>query len=144
MPRLEFLHEPLIALPGPDEVAEKARHGWKPATLIWVREAEDPRSTSRHEVPYGLRISGDCLHLEEDPVEMEVLRFLMESIVKDQSPAQTAAELNRLGFRTRDGAPWTQTSVFKLLPRLVDAGPGILSESGWPARRSQALASAHH
>lgn len=135
MARLERVRE-LVAGPlNLEYLDEKARAGWKLAAIEWTREAEGEPGVRVEDLPYGSRVAADCLHLEENPAEMEVLRLIMEKIVEDLPLGRIARELNLGGRRTRDGAEWTQQAVFDLLPRLVDAGPRILEAADWPARR---------
>lgn len=134
----EMLSEPLSE----EYLRQKAEAGWKPVAVEWQREVErgeEQRAKSPgtlvEDVPYGLRIAEDCQHLAENPAEKEALALMMEQIVLDNSLSEIAGELNRRGFRTREGQPWTQTAVFNMLPRLIDAGPEILSGEEWAARR---------
>jgi len=102
--------------------------GWRLVAVEWERQLEgqgEQVSLLREEIPYGLRVAGDCLHLEENPFERQVLQLMLDLIVTDQSLSQVAEELNRQGFRTRPGLKWTQVAVFNMLPRLVDAAPQI-------------------
>ncbi len=89
----------------------------------------------REEVPYGMRVAADCKFLEEDPAESEVLVSMMDLIVADNPLSQVAAELNRKGYRTRHGAPWTASAVFNMIPRLVEVGPRVFSSEEWVALR---------
>ncbi|HEY4901272.1 MAG TPA: recombinase family protein, partial [Terriglobales bacterium] len=89
------------------------------------------------EVPFGLQVAGDCSHLEENPTEREVLFQIMELTIQDGPYSGIAEELNRRGFRTRHGNRWTPVSVFQMLPRLIEAGPGILNSDEWRQRRQR-------
>jgi Recombinase len=123
---------------GSEELQRKLEEGWKPVAIEWERQlAAEALSatTAAPEVPFGLRVSGDCAHLEEDPKEREVLFQIMELAIQDGPYSGIAEELNRRGFRTRDGNRWTPVSVFQILPRLIEAGPGILSSEEWRQRR---------
>lgn len=116
----------------------KLDEGWRPTAIEWERKtvAEAPPATAAApEVPYGLRVSGDCAHLEDDPREREVLFQIMELTIQDGPYSGIAEELNRRGFRTRHGQRWTPVSVFQMLPRLIEAGPGILTSEEWRQRR---------
>ena len=99
--------------------------------------SQPPVTAPAPEVPYGLRVSGDCAHLEADPREHEVLFQIMELTIQDGPYSGIAAELNRRGYRTRNGQPWTPISVFQMLPRLIEAGPGILNSDEWRQRRTK-------
>jgi recombinase len=134
-------------LSGPLEsqyLKQKAEQGW---TLIsirvaveWQREAEveaQAAGTLTVEVPFGLQVAKDCLHLEENPTEKQILILIMELFVQDLPLSVVADELNRRGFRTRQGSKWTQASVFDLFPRIVEVGPRIFSSEEWAIRRQR-------
>ena len=106
----------------------KAKEGWRLVSVEWERHVEGEASGSApwiEEVPYGLRVADDCVHLQEDPVERRTLELMLKLISSDKSMSQIAAELNRHGFRTRRGTDWTQTAVFNMLPRLIEAAPQL-------------------
>lgn len=119
--------------------------GWRLVALEWEREIEfsgEPPETPEaeagtEEIPFGLRIASDCRHLEDDPLEMQTLKFLAEMIVQDISFRSMADALNAREYRARDGNPWTAASVFKLIPRLIDVAPRVLSGSEWESRKKQ-------
>src|SRR5260370_2139540 len=75
--------------------------GWSLVALEWEREVEasgqpEERETpsASEEIPFGLRIASDCRHLEDDPLEMQTLKFLAEMIVQDASFTSMADALN--------------------------------------------------
>ena len=115
-------------------VNQKAKEGWKLTAVEWEREVEEPAGALSEEVPYGLRVSADCSHLEENAGEKQALILMMDLIVQDAPLSLVAEELNRKGFRTRNGANWTPGSVFDMLPRLIQVGPRIFSSTEWTAR----------
>lgn len=120
----------------PDYVSQKAKEGWRLTAVEWerdVEEAEQPGPLTE-DVPYGLRVSADCSHLEENLGEKQALVLMMDLIVQDAPLSLVAEELNRKGFRTRAGANWTPGSVFDMLPRLIQVGPRIFSSGEWTAR----------
>lgn len=80
---------------------------------------DDPRI---QEIPYGLQVGADCCSLVENTAETRVLKETARLLVDDMPLSRIAAELNNLGYRTRREALWTPTEVFKLLPRMIDAG----------------------
>ncbi len=132
----EVLSEPL----SPEYLQKKAEEGWKPVAVEWQRElapGEEPAGTLVEDVPYGLRIAPDGRRLEENPAEKQALLVMMEQIVLDNPLAIIADELNRRGFRTRRGTDWSAVAVFNMLPRLIDAGPQLLSGEEWVQRRRQ-------
>ena len=120
-----------------DYVSRKTSEGWKLTAVEWEREVEEPAGQPgplSEEVPYGLRVSADCSHLEENATEKQALILMMDLIVQDAPLSLVAEELNRKGFRTRAGANWTPGSVFDMLPRLIQVGPRIFSSTEWTAR----------
>jgi hypothetical protein len=123
--------------PSPHYLMEKVRKGWTLVALEWEREMspDEVRSVGlSRDVPYGLRVAADSLNLEENPEERETLTAMLNLIVKDDVPfSQIALELNQRGFRTREGLPWSQTTVFEMLPRLVEVAPTIFSSEEWEA-----------
>ncbi|MBM3789211.1 MAG: hypothetical protein FJW35_02550 [Acidobacteria bacterium] len=128
MARIERMRE-VLSGPLTDQVlAERAEKGWRPAAVEWVREVEGKpfqEGLPDEEVPYGLRVSGDCARLRPDPGERAVLETMLESIVMEKSLREVAEEMNRQGCRTRKGNRWTQTGVFNMLPRLIEAAPSL-------------------
>ena len=102
--------------------------------LIDLRAEKAP---SVEEIPYGTRIATDCLHLEDNPSEVQVLNHLAAMIVQDLSYNHMAEALNQRGFHTREGKPWTALAVFKLTPRLIEVAPRILSGAEWETRKKQ-------
>jgi hypothetical protein len=135
MPERE--REILTAPPSPDHLARRAAQGWRIHAIEWERDtaAADSGGQLREQVPYGMRVSGDCQHLEEDPVEVETMMTIMEGIVEDRPLSQIATELSRRGSTTRDGRQWSQVLVFHLLPRLIEFSPRFLSRPEWLERR---------
>jgi len=121
------------------ELQDRQAEGWKLVAVEWERERTDVATPpeAEAEVPFGLKVSGDCAHLEEDPSEREVLVTMMELTVQDGPYSSIAAELNRRGYRTREGHGWTPVSVFQMLPRLIEVGPKIFNSEEWQKRREQ-------
>jgi hypothetical protein len=137
MSKLQRVREVPSAPLSQDYVSEKAKEGWKLTAVEWEREVEEPATQPgplTEEVPYGLRVSADCSHLEENAPEKQALILMMDLIVQDAPLSLVAEELNRKGFRTRAGANWTPGSVFDMLPRLIQVGPRIFSSGEWTAR----------
>jgi len=137
----EVLQEPLT----PEYLRERTAAGWKPVAVEWQRETEtaetDPGRLSE-EVPFGLRVADDGKRLTENPTEKQALMLIMEKIVLDSPISEIADELNRQGFRTRQGFNWNEATVFDMLPRLIDAGPQLLSGDEWVERRRRLVLSA--
>jgi hypothetical protein len=134
----ERARQVISGLFGPEDFNQRLAEGWKPVAIEWERDVAVEgavQTTVTPEVPFGLQVAGDCSHLEENPTEREVLFQIMELTIQDGPYSGIADELNRRGFRTRQGKPWTPVSVFQMLPRLIEAGPGILNSEEWRERR---------
>jgi hypothetical protein len=140
MARFERVREPVQFPLHLDHFTKRAEGGWRLVALEWERElpGESQEAARRLEpVPFGLRVAEDCMHLEENPLEMQILTAMMELMVRDFTLTRVAAELNRREFRTRDGAEWTPLSVFRTLPRVIEVAPQIHSSDDWAERRKQ-------
>jgi hypothetical protein len=123
-----------------DEIQKLQNEGWRLIALEWERvvptgESRAGKEHDQEDPPFGLRIAPDCLTLVEDRSETEALQAMMELIIQDGPYSSIAEELNRRGYRTREGSKWTPVSVFEMLPRLIDAGPRILSSEDWHRRK---------
>jgi hypothetical protein len=122
---------------------QREQAGWKLVSVEWERTAEAPAvpappaepAPNLEEAPFGLRVAGDCEHLEQNPAEMQFLLSMMELIIQDISLVKVAEELNRKGFRTRKGAEWGPVAVFHMLPRLIELTPQIFNNEEWLERR---------
>ena len=142
MARVERIREALAGPVDAEHMRQRTEAGWRLVALEWQREikGEEPESEVMiQDVPYGLRVSTDCLHLEEDPDEKNALMMMMELIVREDPFSQVASELNQRGFHTRNGSPWTPVSVFNMLPRLIEVGPKIFSSGEWEARKERLM-----
>ena len=138
MTRVRRLREVVANAPDAEYFQRRADEGWRMVAVEWAREVEgEPLEAGEitEYVPYGLRVADDCFHLVEDEEEMQVLTVVMELIVQDNPLSKVADELNRQGYRTRQGWKWGQVSVFALLPRLIEMGPRIFSSEQWSERR---------
>ena len=136
----ELLTEPL----SPEYLKQKEEAGWRPVAVEWQRVVEtgEAPGTLVEDVPYGLRIADNCERLVENPDEKQALMVIMERVVLDCPMSEIAAELNRRGFRTRQGFAWNEVSVFDMLPRLIDVGPQLLSGDEWVERRRKVVQTA--
>lgn len=125
----------------PELIAARRAEGWRLAAVEWVRTPETVAAGGRlrEEVPYGMQVSADCLYLEENPSEIETLTLILETVVADRPLSEAAAVLNGRGLHDRQGRPWSAVKVFKMLPRLIEIGPRLLSTEEWPARRERLL-----
>jgi hypothetical protein len=140
MANIEHTRQVISGEFGPEDLQRRLNEGWKPVAIEWEREvaaAATSEATIGPEVPFGLRVAGDCAHLEENPTEREVLFQIMELTIQDGPYSGIAEELNRRGYRTRQGKKWTPVSVFQMLPRLIEAGPSILNSEEWQQRRQR-------
>jgi hypothetical protein len=141
MVKVERVREVLSKPLEPEYIKLRAEAGWKLVAVEWEREAEEAEEALRQvgeEVPYGLRVGDDCLHLVENPAETQVLIQMLDGIVQDYPFSKIADELNRGGLRTRSGSKWEAVSVYNMLPRLIQVGPRIFSSEEWVARGKHA------
>jgi hypothetical protein len=127
-----------------DYLVRRAAEGWSIAAIEWVREAEktdtaEPQQASmvKAEIPYGLEVAESGMELIPNPLEGSILLLILQKIVKEKRIGDIANELNRNGYRTRDGALWTAPAVFNLLPRLIEAGPELLKSPAWQELRGK-------
>jgi hypothetical protein len=122
-----------------DELKQRTEQGWKPVAIEWEREvpADLLPAGPAAGVPFGLKVASDCTRLEENPEEQEILLTMMELTIQDGPYWGIAEELNRRGYRTREGYKWTPISVFQMLPRLIEVGPRIFSTAEWQVRRER-------
>ncbi len=143
MKKMEWIREAVSVWPSAEYLKQRETAGWRMVAVEWEREVQaEPVAPSEglasgEEIPYGTRIAGDCLHLEDNPTEIQVLNHLAEMIVQDLSYNRMAESLNQRAFRTREGKPWTALAVFKLTPRLIEVAPRILSGAEWENRKRQ-------
>ena len=145
MKKIDRIREKVTILQTSVYLSKMHDAGWSLVALEWEREieisgkAEEPAApeVGSEEIPFGLRIAGDGRHLEDDPLETQTLKFLAEMIVQDISFSGMADALNVREYRTRDGHPWSAARVFKLIPRLIDVAPRLLSGSEWESRKQQ-------
>ncbi len=144
MKKIDRIREKITILPTSTYLSKMHDAGWRLVALEWEREVEvsgeppEPAvEAGSEEIPFGLRIAADCRHLEDDPLEIQTLKFLTEMIVQDVSFRSMADALNAREYRTRDGRPWNAASVFKLTPRLIEVAPRILTGSEWESRKKE-------
>ena len=144
MKKHERIREKVTILPTSMYLSKMHDAGWTLVALEWEREIEfsgEPEAPQEavpaEEIPFGLRIAADGHHLEDDPLEMQTLKFLAELIVQDVSFRSMADALNVREYRTRSGALWTAASVFRLIPRLIEVTPRILATGEWQSRKQQ-------
>ena len=142
MPRVERMREVLAHPLTQAYVDRKSREGWKPVVVVWERQVEgvqpEPANIAE-DPPYGLKISEDCLQLEQDIQEKEALLVMLEMIIQDKPLSEIAESLNQRGFRTRHKTTWTPGAVFDMLPRLIEVGPRVFTSEEWVVRRGRLM-----
>ena len=123
----------------PDVIQQRTAAGWQMVSIEWRRELPDRETPTEgafsESIPYGLRISDDCLRLEVDPRENQVLMLMMDLLGQDFSYSSIVSDLNEKGFRTRSGQPWTRVAVFNMMPRLIEVGPRLFASEEWKAQQ---------
>jgi hypothetical protein len=137
----EHLRERILSGTVEDAIQRRTGEGWQIVAIEWERDISNgitSEDRQREPVPFGLRIADDCRHLESDPLELEILAFVTEMIVRERPLPAISEALNQRGFQTRDGQPWTPATVFELMPRIVDSGPRIFAAPNWRERRTNA------
>jgi len=140
MAKKERLREPLASLANPNYLTERAAAGWRIAAIEWERDIPDSESELpawSEDIPYGMQVSGDGARLTENPSEIETIVLALDMIVEDCPLSRVSAEMNRRGFRMRDGRSWTPTALFTMLPRMIQMGPRVFSSEQWMARRQK-------
>jgi len=142
MQKIERMREVLTGPLAQADLDRRAAAGWRAAAVVWERLAEPgaPAPANIAEpVPYGLKISEDCLSLEEDLQEKEALLAMLEMIVQDKPLSEIATALNQRGLQTRLKTSWTPGSVFDMLPRLIEVGPRVFTSEEWVVRRGRLM-----
>ena len=129
----EAVNQPL----NDEQVKQRAEAGWRMVAVEWERDLPEDQPASQAEVPFGFRLSPQNAVLEVNPDEWQALVLMMEMTVQEGPYWTIAEELNRQGYRTRDGGMWTPISVFQMLPRLIEAGPRIFATEEWRKRRAR-------
>ncbi|HTS35815.1 MAG TPA: recombinase family protein [Candidatus Solibacter sp.] len=144
MKKTERVREEVSGSLSEADIRRKAEGGWKPVAVEWEREVEtdipaaaaaSPTPELPARVPFGMHVVPESARLEENPAEREVLFNLMELMMQEGSYARIAEEINRRGFRTRQGTPWSPVSVFEMLPRLIEVGPHVFQSPEWQKRK---------
>jgi hypothetical protein len=142
MARVERIREVLSGPLTQSYIERKSGEGWHPVVVVWERSVAEVATTPANiteAVPYGLKISEDCLQLEQDIQEKEALLVMMEMIIQDKPLSEIAESLNQRGFRTRHNTNWTPGTVFDMLPRLIDIGPRVFTSEEWVVRRGRLM-----
>ena len=142
MARIERMREVLAGKLTAAEIEHRTAEGWRAVAVVWERQVEGGETAPaniREDVPYGLKISEDCLALEEDIQEKEALLVMLEMIVQDKPLSEISESLNQRGLRTRNHLKWTPGSVFDMLPRLIEVGPRVFTSEEWVVRRGRLM-----
>lgn len=137
MKKTERMRESITGSFNDINLKQHSENGWKLVAVEWEREVESVEDELPSDIPFGLRVSADTKRLEEDPDERELIFALMELMVQEGSYARIADEINRRGFRTRQGTKWSPVSVFEMLPRLIEVGPHVFHSEEWQRRRQR-------
>ena len=74
-------------------------------------QAKKARGERVGHIPFGMRLSADGLHLEEDPTEQETIRKVEELKASGLSLRKIADYLNESGNLKRGGAPWNHVNL---------------------------------
>ena len=135
MKKTERMRQMVAGQLGELDLKQQTEKGWKRVAIEWEREIETAGTPLPSDVPFGLQIAPETGQLEENPAEREILLQLLELMVQEGSYGQIAKEINRRGFRTRQGAKWSSISVFEMLPRLIEVGPNLFQSSEWQKRK---------
>lgn len=136
MNRLERERQILSSPLAEDEVARRKQEGWRMVAVEWERETSHEQEARPDAIPFGLRLSPETANMEINPLEWDALTAMMELTVQEGPYWSIAEELNRRGYRTREGKPWTSVSVFQMLPRLIEIGPRLFGSEEWQRRKA--------
>src|SRR5580693_5714615 len=79
-------------------IGQRTAAGWQLVSIEWRRELPENEAPTEgafnEDIPYGLRISDDCLRLEVDQDENRALTLMMELLVQDFPLSSVASDLN--------------------------------------------------
>ena len=141
MAQKERVRETLSSLPTLEHLVERVEAGWKPVAIEWEREAASAPDASHEqvveEIPYGLRVSDDGAGLVASEAERQIVITALDMIVEDCPLSRVADELNRRGHTTREGTPWTPSTLYTLLPRMIQVGPKVFRSDEWVTRKKR-------
>lgn len=68
-------------------------------------------------IPFGMRLSADGVHLEEDPTEQAAIKEARDRKESGLSLRRIAEDLNDNGIVKRDGAKWNHVNLHILFNR---------------------------
>jgi len=69
--------------------------------------------------------------------ERQIVIIALDMIVEDCPLSRVADELNRRGHTTREGTPWTPSTLYTLLPRMIQVGPKVFRSDEWVTRKKR-------
>lgn len=107
MAKTERIREAVSTAPSDEYFKTKIAAGWRLVSVEWERDvtaAKPAGAVYAEETPFGLEVASDCHLLQENQQEKLALMRMLELISKDQPLAEVAVELNRGGYRTRNGS----------------------------------------
>lgn len=67
------------------------------------------------QIPYGMSLCNDGIHLEPDPTEQKVIAKVKRYSAKKMSMREIACRLNNNGHTTKDGRAWTHRQIGNIL-----------------------------
>jgi hypothetical protein len=141
MAQKERIREALSGLPTLEHLVERVEAGWKLVAIEWEREAAGAPLAAHEfdveEIPYGLRVSDDGAGLVASDAERQIVITALDMIVEDCPLSRVADELNRRGHTTREGTPWTPSTLYTLLPRMIQVGPKVFRSDEWVTRKKR-------
>ena len=139
MAYFERIRDVVLGPFSPDVMQQRTAAGWQLVSMEWRRELPDGEAPTEgafgEDIPYGLRISEDCLRLEVDPRENQAMMLMMELLGQDFSYSSIVSDLNEKGFRMRNGQSWNRIAVFNMMPRLIEVGPRMFTSEEWKRLR---------
>ncbi len=80
-------------------------------------QAKKVRGERVGHIPFGMRLSADGVHLEEDPTEQETIRKAEELKASGLSLRKIADYLNDNGILKREGTPWNHVNLHTVCKR---------------------------
>ena len=141
MAQKERIRETMSSLPTLEHLVERVEAGWKLVAIEWEREAAGAAVATHEfdmeEIPFGLRVSDDGAGLVASQTERQIIVTALDMIVEDCPLSRVADELNRRGHTTREGTPWTPSTLYTLLPRMIQVGPKVFRSDEWVTRKKR-------
>src|SRR5260370_16899482 len=126
MAKMERVHETWSRPITAEYLARQASFGWKLVSVTWEREVEpDPGGSSprQEDPPYGLRVAGDGVHLEENTAELEVRLAIIGESARNHLLSPISDQPSRPYSPTRNASLGPPTPLFSLPPPLTHLTP---------------------